>query len=274
MIRRSFSRFSSLVETSVLTSEKVGIIALNDPQRLNALTEPMGTEFTAAVKKMNGLAANQSIRSCIITGNGAAFSAGGDLVWLRERHDSTPYQNRLTMLNFYNLYLSIRHLTVPTIAAINGHAIGAGMCMALGCDFRIASNDARLGFTFVKLGIHPGMGASLLLPRLIGQELACEYLLTGKTVKGEEGAKDGLVLKSVDKHDVLNSAKELATSFGGNAPIAVQTCMQTLRGSKFNGLDDGLMKEADAQAEAYTSKDFLVGLESIKNKNQPTFIGW
>ena len=117
----------------------------------------MGLEFSAAVNDMNALAADQSIRSCIVTGEGHAFSAGGDLAWLRERHDSTPYQNRLTMLKFYNLYLHIRPLTVPTIAAINGHAIGAGMCMTLGCDFRIASNEARLGFTFVKLGIHPGM---------------------------------------------------------------------------------------------------------------------
>jgi enoyl-CoA hydratase len=127
----------------------------------------MGLEFTAAVNHMNTLAADQSIRSCIITGSGHAFSAGGDLAWLRERHDSTPYQNRLTMLKFYNLYLHVRTLTVPTIAAINGHAIGAGMCMTLGCDFRVASKDARLGFTFVKLGIHPGIvpiGLTLLPP--------------------------------------------------------------------------------------------------------------
>lgn len=119
--------------------------------------EPMGVEFASAVSHMNTLAADQQIRSCVVTGSGNAFSAGGDLAWLRERHDATPYQNRLTMLKFYNLYLHIRTLTVPTIAAINGHAIGAGMCMTLGCDFRIASKDARLGFTFVKLGIHPGM---------------------------------------------------------------------------------------------------------------------
>lgn len=116
----------------------------------------MGLEFVAAVNHLNTLAADQSIRSCVVTGEGHAFSAGGDLAWLRERHDATPYQNRLTMLKFYNLFLHIRTLTVPTIAAINGHAIGAGMCMTLGCDFRIASTEARLGFTFVKLGIHPG----------------------------------------------------------------------------------------------------------------------
>ena len=118
---------------------------------------PMGVEFTAAVNHMNTLARDRVIRSCIVTGEGHAFSAGGDLKWLRERYDHTPYQNRLTMLNFYNMFLHIRTLSVPTIAAINGHAIGAGMCMTLGCDFRIASNDARLGFTFVKLGIHPGV---------------------------------------------------------------------------------------------------------------------
>lgn len=270
MWRRSFS---SLVRTDILP-DKTGLITLCDPSRLNALTEPMGLEFTAAVNHMNELAANQTIRSCIVTGEGHAFSAGGDLVWLRERHNCTPYQNRIIMMRFYNFYLHIRTLTVPTIAAINGHAIGAGMCMSLGCDFRIVSNEAKLGFTFVKLGIHPGMGASLLLPRLISQQRAAEYLLTGRTVSGAVAKADGLVLEAVDKSEVMEKSLALASTLNGNAPIAVQTAIQTLRSHKFAGLDDGLMKEADAQAEAYTSLDFLRGLDAIKTKSVADFSGW
>mmetsp|Transcript_19825 Transcript_19825/g.28511 ORF Transcript_19825/g.28511 Transcript_19825/m.28511 type:complete len:286 (-) Transcript_19825:61-918(-) len=272
---RSFrsKRFaSSLVKTEI--QGDVGIITLCDAQRLNALTASMGHEFVKAVDKMNDAAASQKIRSCIVTGDGEAFSAGGDLEWLRARHDSSPYANRVTMLQFYNLFLHIRTLRVPTIAAINGHAIGAGMCMTLACDFRIAAENARIGFTFVKLGIHPGMGASLLLPRLIAPQKAAEYLLLGSTVTGNVAKADGLVLEAVPKDNVVPRALQLAHELGENAPIAVQTCAQTLRITKFANLDEGLLREANSQAEAYGSKDFLAGLEAIKTKSKPRFNGW
>eukprot|EP00604_Paraphysomonas_vestita_P002399 CAMPEP_0174819668 /NCGR_PEP_ID=MMETSP1107-20130205/3052_1 /TAXON_ID=36770 /ORGANISM="Paraphysomonas vestita, Strain GFlagA" /LENGTH=178 /DNA_ID=CAMNT_0016033615 /DNA_START=310 /DNA_END=846 /DNA_ORIENTATION=+ len=178
------------------------------------------------------------------------------------------------MIKFYNLYLSVRHLQVPTIAAINGHAIGAGMCMTLACDFRIAAENAKIGFTFTKLGIHPGMGASVLLPRLISPQRAFEYLLTGATVSGTTAQQHGLVLEAVPKNEVLPKAIQLAESLGVNAPIAVQTCIQSLRADKFTGLDDGLLREANAQAAAYASKDLLVGIHAIRNKIHPQFNGW
>ena len=102
---------------------------------------------------------------------GEAFSAGGDLKWLRERHTvPSAYDNAKTMVDFYKRFLSVSKIPVPTIAAINGSASGAGLCMTLACDFRIASDKAKLGFTFTKLGIHPGMGCSTLLPRLVNQQ--------------------------------------------------------------------------------------------------------
>lgn len=225
------------------------------------------------------------IRACIVTGAGEAFSAGGNLDWLEDRHNHSPHSNYQTMIQFYNFFLSIRHLNVPTIAAINGHAIGAGMCMTLGCDFRIAAENAKIGFTFVKLGIHPGpcslvsfsphlragMGASVLLPRLISPQKAFEYLLAGSTVSGVTARNDGLVLEAVSKEQVLPRAIALAESLSANAPIAVQTCLTSLRADKvpfyffpvrllitsmaqFTGLDDGLHREATAQAAGYASK--------------------
>ena len=121
------SSVGKLVQTDVRNN--IGYITLSDPAKLNALTEAMGNEFTEAVDKMCVEAQKQRIRACIITGEGKAFSAGGDLDWLRERHDTAPYLNKQIMFKFYNLYLCVRRIPVPTIAAINGPAIGAGMCM-------------------------------------------------------------------------------------------------------------------------------------------------
>jgi enoyl-CoA hydratase/carnithine racemase len=145
---------TSLVEVSVV--DRIGLITLNDPARLNALTVDMGDAFVVAVDQMTAAAKQQQVRAVVVTGKGDAFSAGGDLNWLTARHTSTPFLNSSIMVDFYNRFLSVRKIPVPTICAINGSAIGAGMCMTLACDMRIAATNAKIGFTFSKLGIHPG----------------------------------------------------------------------------------------------------------------------
>ncbi len=179
--------------------DKIGIITLSDPGRLNALTVDMGESFKSAVAALTVAAKEQLIRAVIVTGDGDAFSAGGDLNWLADRHRTSPFKNSDVMVDFYNRFLCIRNIGVPTVAAINGAAIGAGMCMTLACDVRIASSNAKLGFTFTKLGIHPGMGSSVLLPRLVSQEVASYLLLSGTIISGEEARQKGLVLEAVDK---------------------------------------------------------------------------
>ncbi len=188
------------VKTSFI--DNVGVITLSDPVRLNALTVEMGESFKAAVDLMTVAADEQRIRAVVVTGEGDAFSAGGDLKWLADRHNASPFSNSITMVDFYNRFLCIRKVGVPTVAAINGAAIGAGMCMTLACDIRVASTTAKLGFTFAKLGIHPGMGSSLLLPRVVSQETASYLLLSGAIVSGEEAVRRGLVLEAVDKATV------------------------------------------------------------------------
>ena len=106
------------------------------------------------------------------------------------------------------------------------------MCMTLACDFRIASETAKIGFTFVKIGIHPGMGASVILPRLIPSQKAFEYLLSGATVSGATAQKHGLVLEAVSKESVVPRSIEFAQSIASNSPIAVQTCVHSLRADK------------------------------------------
>ena len=113
------------------------------------------------------------VRAAILTGAGRAFSAGGDLDWLMARHRDTPENNVAVMTEFYKRFLVLRRLPVPVIAAINGPAIGAGLCLAVGgADLRVASAGAKLGVTFTKLGLHPGMAATFFLPQLVGPQVS------------------------------------------------------------------------------------------------------
>ena len=225
LIKRSrfYSKTSRLVETSF--KDKVGIIQLNDVARMNAMTVEMGESFKKVVSVMREAADEQKIRACVIVGNGKAFSAGGDLEWLKARHYASVYENQLTMLDFYRRFLCLRTIPVPIIAAIHGPAIGAGLAISLACDWRIASEDARLGLTFPILGIHPGMGSSLLLPRLIGHQQASFMHLSGSIVSGTDALKSHLVLETTEggenaRENVLTRAMEMANQISNNAPIA------------------------------------------------------
>lgn len=155
-----------LVVLSEDSTTGIATLTLNEPKRLNALTVAMGDEFASAVAELKSNAAH--ISSVVVTGAGRAFSAGGDVQFLRDRCNDTPSRNAVIMRDFYDRMLSIRTLPMPTICALNGHAIGAGLAFTLAADFRIAAENAQLGVTFTKLGIHPGMGSSHFLPKLIG----------------------------------------------------------------------------------------------------------
>ena len=164
---------SSLVKLHHEREGQVAVITLNNPSKMNALTEPMGDALISTVNKLKG---DTNVRAAILTGAGKAFSAGGDLDWLLARHRDTPENNIKVMQEFYKRFLVMRQLPVPVIAAINGPAIGAGLCLAVGgSDVRIASNKAKLGVTFTRLGLHPGMAATHFLPQLIGPQVFPKY---------------------------------------------------------------------------------------------------
>lgn len=178
---------------------KIAILSLNRPAEMNALTEVMGDEFIAKVKELTQAAEEQRIRAVILRGEGSNFSAGGNLAWLKDRSKAGGFSNSITMNKFYRRFLIVREIPVPTIAAIQGYAIGAGCCLTLACDMRVVAKNATLGFTFPKLGIHPGMGSSLLLPRIVPSDFANYLLLSGQTIKGEAAVQRGLGLESVDE---------------------------------------------------------------------------
>jgi enoyl-CoA hydratase len=255
----------------------VAVLTFNDPDRLNAMTEPMGRAFSAQIER---LAADATVRAVVLTGAGRAFSAGGDLDWIEAQAQAARSEPggarqavRDTMRSFYQLFLSLRELPCPTIAALNGHAIGAGLCVALACDMRLANRQAKLGLNFSLLGLHPGMGATWTLPRLVGPAHAAELLYSGRSLAGEEAARIGLVNRALEPDAVLPEARELAASIARAAPLANRGIKRALAQSPGKTLPEQLDFEASEQAVCFESEDVREGLAAVRERRGPHFHG-
>jgi len=260
---------SQLVSSSLLDDGKIAVITLNNPAKLNALTEPMGDELTSQIQELKS---NQSIRAAVLTGAGKAFSAGGDLDWLLQRHRDTPDNNIDVMVQFYKRFLVMRDLPVPVIGAINGAAIGAGFCLALGgTDIRVADTKAKMGLTFAKLGLHPGMAATHFLPQIAGPQVAADLMLTGRLVDAQEALRLGLVAQVSDNS--LETGLKIARDICLSAPTAVSTLLQTLRDKQNINLEESMRREAEAQAVCYPTQDLKEGVTALQDKRKPIFLG-
>jgi enoyl-CoA hydratase/carnithine racemase len=177
------------------------------------------------------------------------------------------------MRSFYRLFLSVRDLPCPTIAALQGSAVGAGLCVALACDVRIASASARLGLNFTALGLHPGMGATWTLPRLVGPARAAELLYSARLVSGAEAAEMGLVSRSLPQEEVLPAAHALAAEFAAAGPLANRAVKRALARSAAATLEDQLAFEAEEQAATLGSRDAQEGLAAARERRRPAFEG-
>ncbi len=263
-----FTTAAALV-TSTISTNGVATITLNDPDRLNALTAPMGDQLTALVRDLQ---CDQGLRACVLTGAGKAFSSGGDLDFLEDRTRSPALENAETMRAFYDKFLVVRTMPVPVIAAINGAAIGAGLCLAAACDMRVVAESAKLGWTFATLGLHPGMAATHFTPQLLGTQTAASYLLTGRIFNGTKAVEMGLALEAhADTTSVLPAAQKLAEDIAAASPVAVRACTKSLRLGANQGLERALSREADCQAHSYASADMLEGLAAVRERRRPKF---
>jgi enoyl-CoA hydratase len=250
----------------------VAVLTLDDPERRNAMTEPMGDALTAACAE---LAADDAVRAVVLTGTPPAFSAGGDLGMLEElgrRAREEGFDATDHMRAFYRRFLAVRELPQPVVAAINGHAVGAGLCVALACDLRLVAREAKVGLNFARLGLHPGMGGSWLLPRTLGDQRARLWLYTGRLVDGTEAAAAGLALDALPTEDVLPAAVELAAEIAAASPVVVRQLKATLADLPTD-LDGALDREAAAQAVNYGTDDLLEGLAAGRERRPPTFPG-
>ena len=167
----------------------------------------------------------------------------------------------------------MRLLPLPVIAAINGPAIGAGLCFALACDIRMAAAHAKFGFTFVGLGLHPGMGITHLLASVAGYETAYKLLLSGDTFSGLEAKELRLVSQvSEDGPACLREAMVLAKRIAHQSPVAVRLTVRSLRQKQDVGLEQALWREADGQALGYSTPDCAEGIEAVAEKRAPRFV--
>lgn len=245
---------------------RVTQLVLNDPDKANAMSPDMATEFRDAVA---AIGRDNAVRAVVITGAGKAFSAGGRLEMIEELGRHPFHRNRDYMLDFYGKFLSLLELDVPVVAAINGAAVGAGLLLALTADIRIASTTAKMGVNFVKLGLHPGLGGTFTLPELIGHARAAELFYTGKLISGDEAAAMGLVNRAVPVDEVLPAAMSMAAEIAANAPQTIRTLKENLKARRLRELQ--LALESEAAAQAASGDELGEGIAAAKEKRVPNF---
>ncbi|MDP7039473.1 MAG: enoyl-CoA hydratase-related protein [Myxococcota bacterium] len=237
-------------ETILLAVDEQGValLTINRPQVRNALNQTMVDEIGAALKSLEG---RDDIRTLIFTGAGdKAFLGGADIAELKAR-DAAAARKRINT----NLFAQIERFPMPTIAAVRGFALGGGCELALACDLRICGQGAKFGQPEVALGIIPGAGATYRLPRVVGQALAKELILTGRIFGADEALAMGLVSKVVADDGVLESAYDLAAEINKNGALAVRMAKEALNASGLSSLEEDQLRESEMQAVLFEDED-------------------
>ena len=248
----------------------VAVLTLDNPDQRNAMSDAMTASWVAAVDE---LAADRGLRAVVVTGAGSAFCSGGNTGWIASEPDATVDELRTRMVAFYRAWLSIRRLEVPTIAAVNGPAIGAGLCVALACDIRYAARGARLGAPFVKLGMHAGMAATYLLPNVVGEAHARDLLLTGRLVDADEALRLGLVSRVLEADGFLDEVLATAAGVAATAPVASRLTTVALRDGGHADFETALQWEGLAQPVTLATSDLQEGIAAAREKRPPRFTG-
>jgi enoyl-CoA hydratase len=240
-------------------------ITLNRPERLNAFNAEMFADVGGAVQMVSEM---RDIRIVVFTGAGRAFCSGADLTNVADYHSESEGDTLAAGIRMaQGVFDSVEALPQATIAAINGHAVGAGLQIGLACDFRIAVTGAKLGLSDVKIGIIPALGATTRLPRLIGLAKTKELILTGDLILSEEALKIGMINQAVEKEELEEAVKELAEKLASRAPLAIETAKRLLNSGAT------LDEVASAQSSLIKSADALEGISAFFEKRTPDFKG-
>jgi enoyl-CoA hydratase len=233
----------SLVLLADGAADGVRVLTLNDPDRRNALSPALQAELGAAV---DAVAADTGARVLVVTGNGPGFSAGADLPAVFGDVTRPTREIRAGLKAIYDSFLRVRRLEIPTIAAVQGAAVGAGVNLAMSCDVRIAGPQARFGVTFAKLGLHPGGGCTWFLTRALGRQRALALLLGGEMLDADEAHGLGLVLEVAD--DPLARALEMAAAWAAVDPALARDMKRAVDIAQNSGFEETLDFESWAQA--------------------------
>jgi enoyl-CoA hydratase len=229
----------------------VRTISLNAPERRNALDWPLLDELAAAVATVK---ADPEARALVVAGNGSAFCAGADLANLFGDIDRPVDDMRAHLMKVYASFLGLRDLTIPTIAAVQGPAVGAGLNIALACDIIVAGPRAGFGPTFAEIGLHPGGGCTWMLTQRIGAGNTLAALLNGAIVDADEAYRLGLANLLVG--DPLTTALELATTYAAREPKLNADIKRSVQLASSSDLATSLDFESLAQAESFANEQF------------------
>lgn len=251
---------------SYQVEDRVAIVTLRRPQALNALNQDALIELADVVEV---IAQDPEVRVAIFTGEGRAFVAGADIGEIAALQD--VFAAREFAILGQSVFNEIAALPLPTIAAINGYALGGGLKLALACDLRVASTKARLGLPEVGLGIIPGFGGTQRLPRLVGRGRALDLIFTGRHLSAEEALSLGLVNRVGE--DALETAKELAAVILRNGPVALALAKEAVGRGENLDLQEALEIEADLFGLACATQDMREGTRAFLEKRTPQFRG-
>lgn len=230
-------------------ADGIATITLNRPDKLNAYTTEMGDEVYDAFGRVRS---DDAVRAVILTGAGRGFCAGVDLDHLKAHQSggSAGTGPRLGEEAFLKkLPLELLTFPKPVIAALNGAAIGVGVTMVLPCDFRVAAAGAKIGVTFTKLGILPGLGSTHLLPRLVGRAHALDLVLTARVIRAEEALEMGLVSRVVPGEELMAATRELAAQLADKDPLVLAAAKQVLTFGESASMEESMRNEEKTSRE-------------------------
>lgn len=257
---------------SVSTTDGVSVLTLDRPDVLNAFNDELGHALVAAVKDA---AADENVRCIVITGAGRAFSSGEDLGALSETYEKGDVPGLgNTLVDRYNpLIRAVRAAPKPVVAAVNGVAAGAGASLALACDFRIASDKAKLVLAFIKVGLVPDSGGVWFLSKMVGAARAFKLAATGEPVTAEQALEWGLFDQVVAVDDFDKTWREFAAALATGPTRAYALTKGLVSFAADHTLDEQLEEEVKAQSEAGRTQDHLEGVQAFLSKRAPKFEG-
>jgi 2-(1,2-epoxy-1,2-dihydrophenyl)acetyl-CoA isomerase len=253
--------------------EGVARITLNRPSRLNSFAGSMREQLAEAIEVAAG---GEGVRVIVISGAGRAFSAGADvevMAELLENGDEDAFVRNLEAGE--RVVRAISSAPQPIIAAVNGAAVGAGASLAIACDLRIAAENAKIGFTFNRIGLHPDWGATYFLPRLVGSGRAAELILSARIVEAAEARDVGIFGEVVAEAQFSARIADAAREMASRSPLALAASKRSLaRGEAGAGaLDAALRREREAQLLCFRSRDVREGIAAFREKRSPLFEG-
>lgn len=248
-------------------ADRIATITVNRPDKLNALNDATIAELGRAIDEAN---AREDVAAVLLTGAGRSFIAGADI---SELESQSPLEAQRRARVGQAIFRRFETSPKPTVAAINGFALGGGCELAMACHVRIASEKAKLGQPEAKLGIVPGYGGTQRLPRLIGRGAALRLLLTGEMIDATEAFRLGLVDQVVAPDALLDTTRALLTAMIANAPLALAGCIEAVNRGLDVPLEEGCTVESDFFGLLSATADMKEGMRAFLEKRAPNFTG-